>query len=98
MGAMFGSTALNTTLIKWGLNRSMAFIVTLWTFACVNFFILKYINTKVVKAAAEVELKAVAAKSSQETDCAAIRGGDGFGAVSSTNIHDFVLAVKEETS
>ena len=95
MGAMFGSTALNTTLIKWGLNRSIAFIVTLWTFACVNFFILKYINTKVVKAAAEVELKAVAAKSSQKR-IRAIRGGDGFGAVSSTNIHDFVLAVGGE--
>ena len=93
MGAMFGSTALNTTLIKWGLNRSLAFIVTLWTFACVNFFILKYINNKVAKAAADndVELKAVTAKSSQK-QIRRIRGG-GSGAVANANIHDFVLRV-----
>ena len=93
MGAMFGSTALNTTLIKWGLNRSIAFIVTLWTFACVNFFILNYINNKVAKAAADndVELKAVTAKSSQK-QIRRIRGG-GRGAVANANIHDFVLTV-----
>jgi hypothetical protein len=94
MGAMFGSTALNTALIKVGLNRSIAFVVTLWTFACVNFFILKYINNKVSKAADDEELKAMAAKSSQKKRIfRTIRGGGGC---ASTNVHDLVLAIGGE--
>jgi hypothetical protein len=45
MGAMVGSTILNSKLIKLGFNRTLAFMLTVWTFACFNFFILKLLNT-----------------------------------------------------
>ena len=42
---MVGSTVLNSKLIKWGLHRTLAFVLTVWTFACLNFFILKFLHT-----------------------------------------------------
>ncbi|KAI2508016.1 hypothetical protein MHU86_6423 [Fragilaria crotonensis] len=45
MGAMVGSTILNSKLIKWGFSRTLAFVLTVWTFACFNFFILKFLHT-----------------------------------------------------
>lgn len=43
MASSVGSTALNTTLLKWGLSRTTAFVVTLWTFACFNYFVIGWI-------------------------------------------------------
>jgi hypothetical protein len=48
MGSMVGSTVLNATLIRWGWNRIAASITTLFVFACMNFFVLKFLNSKVV--------------------------------------------------
>ena len=47
MSSMVGSTVLNTTLIRWGLNRTLAFVLTLWLFACINFTVLRIIHGKV---------------------------------------------------
>ena len=43
MAASIGSTVLNTTLLKWGLPRTTAFVATLWTFACFNYFVIRWI-------------------------------------------------------
>mmetsp|Transcript_32789 Transcript_32789/g.48566 ORF Transcript_32789/g.48566 Transcript_32789/m.48566 type:complete len:312 (-) Transcript_32789:505-1440(-) len=46
MVSLFGSTFLNTFLIKRGINRTVSFCTTMFSFACINYFVLKYINEK----------------------------------------------------
>lgn len=47
---MIGSTILNTILIKLGVDRTISFCTTLFIFAFVNYYVLRYMNMRVVKA------------------------------------------------
>jgi hypothetical protein len=48
MGSMIGSTVLNAALIRWGWNRIAASMITLLTFSCINFLVLKFWNSNVI--------------------------------------------------
>jgi uncharacterized membrane protein YqiK len=44
MGSLVGSTLLNTLFVKTlKMNKSLAFITTLWTFAAINYFVIGWI-------------------------------------------------------
>lgn len=45
---MIGSTVLNAALIRWGWKRTAASIITLFTFSCINFLALKFLNSNVI--------------------------------------------------
>mmetsp|Transcript_14759 Transcript_14759/g.21770 ORF Transcript_14759/g.21770 Transcript_14759/m.21770 type:complete len:194 (+) Transcript_14759:222-803(+) len=47
--AMIGSTFLNTALIKNGVDRNVAFVLTLGIFSCVNYLLLHHINQTVTR-------------------------------------------------
>ena len=79
-GAMVGSTILNTILIKLGMNRNVAFVSTLWIFACINYFILKYLNNLVVKTSKD---KKTGGRVMDKT----VRGG------SCGDLHSFVVSI-----
>lgn len=44
-----GSTLLNTFLLKLGVNRTVAFMATLWIFACINYLWISYVVRKAVE-------------------------------------------------
>jgi hypothetical protein len=87
-----GSTVLQTVFIKTGINRSIAFIVTMWSFACLNFLILKYLNTRIVRNAEKEKAAAANNKNKNrgKQRVKAIRGG-----ASALDVHNFVLSVGE---
>jgi hypothetical protein len=41
--ALFGSTFLNQALLSTGVNKNMAFLTTLWVFACINYFVVGWV-------------------------------------------------------
>lgn len=51
----FGSTFLNSHLIKQGWNRDVAFFTTLWIFSCLNYLWIGYIVRKAREKATETE-------------------------------------------
>jgi FlaA1/EpsC-like NDP-sugar epimerase len=44
-----GSTLLNTFLLKLGVNRTVAFMATLWIFACINYLWIGYVVRRAVE-------------------------------------------------
>jgi hypothetical protein len=70
------------------MNRNIAFVATMWSFACLNFCILKYLNTRIVRNAAKE--KATGSNNAKRNNVKSIRGG-----ATMEDLHNFVLSVGE---
>lgn len=102
---MIGSTILNTSLIKMGVERTVSFVTTLVVFACLNYSILKFMNDRVVKRADskamgkadkkknETKKKTPARKPVRKPPVRARGGAIAFrGGAAAFGLHDFVVS------
>lgn len=72
----FGSTFVNSYLIQIGVNREVAFVTTLWFFACLNYLWIGYVVKKAKeKAEAEAQPKKRFVSKRQQAKMAATRRG-----------------------
>lgn len=68
-----GSTLINTRLVKLGFDRNIAFVSTLWLFACLNYFWIGLVVSRAKKT--EQQQQAAAAAAAKPSLTERLRGG-----------------------
>lgn len=85
--SLVGTTVVNTTLVKYGMDRTLSFCLTLSCFACLNYFILKMLIEK-SEASVSINDNITVANAINK-----VRGGDGIQTpwIHPGSLHEFVL-------